>query len=90
MDFDFQNAFNIAVSLAGGLGLFLLTSFRAKIDSLAAKDEHMSCEIHAMHVLVAGEYVKRAELTEIVGTLSATLCRIEDKISNKADKVGQQ
>ena len=89
MDFDFQNAFNISVSLAGALGLFLLTSFRAKMDSLVAKDEHMSCEIHAIHVLVAGEYVKRTELLEIVGTLSATLCRIEEKIGNKADKVGQ-
>lgn len=89
MDFDFQNAFNIAVSLAGGLGLFLLTSFRAKMDALVAKDEHMSCEIHAIHVLVAGEYVKRTELVEMVGMLSATMCRIEEKIGNKVDKVGQ-
>lgn len=86
MNFGFQEAFNIAILLVGFMGGFIMTSFRSKLDALTHRDALIADEVHKVHLLVAGEYLKKAEFTIALDPIHHSLRRIEDALGTKADK----
>ncbi len=86
MNFGFQEAFNAAILIIGGMGGFIMSSFRGKLDALTHRDELIAAEVHKVHVLVAGEYLKKSELAIALDPIHNSLRRIEDALGTKADK----
>jgi hypothetical protein len=83
---DWQTAFDIAIVLVGFLGGYILRGISTSISTLQKRDEDLLREVHQVHLLVAGDYVKRDELKSSVDGIFEALRRIEDSISGKADK----
>lgn len=83
---DWQTAFDIAIVLVGFLGGYILRGISGAILDLQKKDEVLLQEVHQVHLLVAGDYVKRVEFKSSVDGIFESLRRIEDNLSGKADK----
>lgn len=83
---DFQFGFNIALGLIAFLGGWIMNNFRDNLRDLYEKDNVQTDKIQDMHVLVAGEYVKREELEKQIEKLSNALFNKLDKIENKLDE----
>ena len=83
---DFQVGFNVAIALLGILGGWVLRSISESIKDLRSRDEKLSTEVHQVHLLVAGSYVKRDELDRHLTAIFEALRRIEEKLDGKADK----
>ena len=83
---EFQLGFNIAVTLVGALAGWILKAISDSIKGLQMKDDFIMNELHQVHVLVAGNYVKRDELKDSMDAVFNTLRRIEDCLNGKADK----
>ena len=83
---DMQEAFNIAITLTGFLGGWVLKSISDAIKELRTQDEKLGSEVHQVHLLVAGSYVRREELDKHLCAIFDVLRRIEEKLDGKADK----
>jgi len=83
---DFQVGFNIAIALLGAIGGWYLKSTAEAIKDLRSKDDALGKEVHEVHLLVAGNYVKRDEMKEGLDAVFSALRRIEEKLDDKADK----
>lgn len=83
---DLQSAFNITLTIAGFLGGYVLKAINDSIKDLRKQDASLGNEVHQIHILVAGSYVKRDELDKHLDALFETLRRIEEKLDGKADK----
>ena len=83
---DYQDGFNIVLSLAAFLGGWVLNSIRDSVKALHVSDEQLTSKVQAIEVLVAGQYVKRDDMDRNLAALFAKLDRIEIKIDGKADK----
>lgn len=83
---DYQDGFNIVLSLAAFLGGWVLNSIRDSVKALHTSDELLTAKVQAIEVLVAGQYVKRDDMDRNLAALFAKLDRIEIKIDGKADK----
>ena len=81
-----QTIINGLFGIIGALGGYLLNSMRQTIISLQAQDMALADKVQRIEVIVAGEYVKRAEMNEQFRAVNETLQRIEDKLDHKADK----
>lgn len=94
---DFQIGFNIALGLVAFLGGWIMNNFRdtlienksemnTNIKDLYDKDAQHIDRLRDIHVMVAGQYVKREELEKQIGKLSDALFHKLDKIENKLDE----
>ncbi len=83
---NFQMFFNIAITLIGFLGGWVLNSLKSSIEALQKADASLTKEVQKIEVLVAGSYVKRDDLDKLSDVLFAKLDRIEAKLDHKADK----
>lgn len=83
---DMQIAFDVVVSLIGGMGGWILKTIWEAIKDLQKKDEALGVEVHQVHILVAGNYVKREELDKHLTAIFELLRRIEGKFDGKVDK----
>ena len=75
--------------LLGGFGAvlgFLLNSIWQAVKDLQQADKALSDKVASIEVLVAGDYVRKDEFTQMTNALFAKLDRIEDKIERKVDK----
>lgn len=81
-----QTIFNIVFGLSGFLGAYVLNSISTKLSDLQKADDALMDKVQRMEVLVAGEYVKHADLDKLIGTLFNKLDKIEAKLDSKADK----
>lgn len=75
--------------LLGGFGTligFLMHILWQAVKDLQSSDKDMNDKISDIEVLVAGSYMTRAELTEIMKTVFTKLDRIECKLDKKEDK----
>lgn len=75
--------------LLGGFGAligFLLNAVWQAVKDLQTSDKALAEKVSYINVLIAGDYVKRDELTSISNALFNKLDRIEEKIDKKADK----
>ena len=78
---DMQTAFNVAIALAGAFGGYVLKAINDAIIELRKKDDSLAIEVHQVHLLVAGSYVKREEMDKHLTAIFEALRRIEDRIS---------
>jgi len=83
---SFQMFFNIAITLIGFLGGWVLNSLKSSIEALQKADASLTSKVQGIEVLVAGSYVKRDDLDKLSMALFAKLDKIESKLDGKADK----
>jgi len=83
---DMQTAFNIVGAIAGFLMVWVLTGLKGSMEQLQEADMVLASKIQDMEVLVAGEYVKRAEVEKDLAAIFKVCQRIEDKLDKKVDK----
>jgi len=83
---NFQMMFNIAITLIGFLGGWVLNSLKASMEALQKADHELTIKVQSVEVLVAGSYVKREDLDKLSSALFAKLDKIEAKLDSKVDK----
>ena len=76
---DTQVLFNIAVALAGGLGLWVLNSITQRLQKAEDKIETLTNELPK-------EYVQKLDYKEDMREIKDLLRQIFDKLDGKADK----
>ena len=74
-----QDLFNMAAGLLGAIGGWLLNTMWQAVRSLETK-------VAAIDVLVAGQYVKKEEVSRMIDAMFAKLDKIQDAVERKADK----
>ena len=84
--FDYQQAFDIAITLVGGLGGWILANVQSQLNDARKSQTDLTDKVQRMEVLVAGEYVKRDEFRKDVDNIFVVLRRIEDAVAGKADR----
>jgi hypothetical protein len=80
--------FDIAIALAGALGGWVLNSVRQSVRDLQEADRVLTDKVMQIEVLVAGNYVNKDELRNVVEDIKRTLLRIETKLDHKVDRQG--
>ena len=76
---DTQSIFNIAVSIAGGLALWVLNSLTQRLQKAEDKIETLTNELPK-------EYVQKLDYKEDMREIKDLLRQIFDKLDGKADK----
>lgn len=70
----------------GALIGFLLNSVWQSVKDLQTADKRLADKVSGIEVLVAGDYVKRADFDRTIDRLFQKLDHIEMKINEKADR----
>lgn len=83
---DMQYLFNVLFVALLGIVSWYVKQTSADIQTLQTTDDKINRDLTEMRILVAGQYATRAELTDMMKALFAKLDRIEEKISQKADR----
>ena len=83
---DMQYLFNLLFVTLLGIVSWYVKRTSADIQTLQTTDDKINRDLTEMRILVAGQYVTRAELTDMMKALFTKLDRIEEKISLKADR----
>jgi hypothetical protein len=81
-----QNAFNIAIAIAGALGGWWMKAMWEAVKDLKVADERLATQVSDLKVLVAGDYVRREMFDRLSDAIFAKLDRIENKLDQKVDK----
>ena len=81
-----QSIFDIAISVIGALGGWILKTIWDAIKELQKSDKDLADKVSHIEVLVAGQYVKVDKFDQMMTAIFAKLDRIEDKLSQKVDK----
>jgi hypothetical protein len=81
-----QIIFDIIIGIAGFLCGFILYAIWNRMGHLETKDEKLADEISKIHVLVAGDYVKRVELTPQLDSIFKELRMIRAEIGENLFK----
>ncbi|TPQ24935.1 hypothetical protein [Methylomonas koyamae] len=82
----YQELFNIAITLAGILGGWILKTVWESIKDLQKADREIFDKIHELDKVVAGDYVRKDYLERIVDALFRKLDSMNDKLDGKVDK----
>lgn len=83
---DMQYLFNVLFVSLLGIVSWYVKQTSADIQTLQTTDDKINRDLTEMRIMVAGQYATRAELTDMMKALFAKLDRIEEKISQKADR----
>lgn len=83
---EMQMLINIVVGIAGSLSVFVLTAVWSRLGKLESSDTLLTIEIHKMRELVAGEYIKRAEVTPQLEKIYDTLEIIRSELGKKMER----
>ena len=81
-----QTLFNIAVTVTGFLGGWWLKVLWDAVKDLQTADKVLVEKVSSIEVLVAGNYMTRADFDKIAAAIFAKLDKIEDKLDRKVDK----
>ena len=81
-----QFVFNILLTLTATLGGWVLRSIHEAVKDLQKNDEHLADKIQSIELLVAGNYVQKADMQRAMDALFNKLDRIENKLDRKVDK----
>lgn len=82
-----QSVINIAFALAGALMGSIMKAIWDGLKDLQVADKGLVKDVAALQILVAGNYVKRADFDNVVSALFAKLDKIEAKLDSKMDKM---
>jgi hypothetical protein len=78
--------FDFVLSILGVLGGWWMKVMWETMKDLQVADRQLAEKLSSIEVLVAGNYVKREEFDKIADAIFKKLDRIDDKLSNKADR----
>lgn len=81
-----QTLINIAFSLAGAMGGWILNRLWSDMDKVESQISETDRRLSEVRELVAGQYVKRAELDRHMVRLFEKLDSMDRKLDSKADK----
>ncbi len=81
-----QTLFNISVTVIGFLGGWWLKVLWDAVKDLQAADKVLVEKVSSIEILVAGNYITRADFDKIGAAIFAKLDKIEDKLDRKVDK----
>ena len=81
-----QELFNWVLGGLGTLLGFLLHVIWQAVKELQIADKDIIKKVSSIEVLVAGSYVTRSELSDVMKTVFNKLDRIEAKVSKKVDR----
>ena len=81
-----QTLINYLVLFAGATGGWVLKILWDSIHDLREADIALTEKVGTIEVLVAGSYITRDEFSKTITAMFLKLDRIEDKVSQKADK----
>lgn len=81
-----QTLFNIAATVAGFLGGWVLKVIWEAVKELQTADKELAEKVSSIEILVAGQYVKRDDFDRVANAIFAKLDKIMDKLDTKADK----
>ena len=83
---DAQAIINVLFAAAGALAGVVISRLWASVDHLVEADTKLADKVQAIELLVAGQYVKKPELSELGLRIFERLDRIEAKLDRKVDK----
>jgi len=83
---DSQTLINYLVLFAGATGGWILKVLWDSINELRAVDANLVEKVASIEIMVAGSYITRDEFQRTITSMFYKLDRIEDKVSQKADK----
>lgn len=75
-----QTAFNVAVTLIGFLGGWILKSVTDTLKEMRADNHSLRNKVQAMEILVAGSYVRREDLEKFGETMFRKLDKLEERV----------
>ena len=81
-----QTMFNIALSISGFLGGWVLKVIWDAVKDLQVADKVLVEKVATIEILIAGNYMSKTDFDKIAAAIFAKLDKIEDKIDKKADK----
>lgn len=81
-----QTMFNIVLSISGFLGGWVLKVIWDAVKDLQVADKVLVEKVATIEILIAGNYMSKADFDKIVIAIFAKLDKIEDKLDRKADK----
>ena len=81
-----QTLINYLVLFAGAAGGWVLKVLWDSIHDLKLADTLLAEKVGSIEVMVAGSYITRSEFQQTITAMFTKLDRIEDKVSQKADK----
>tara|TARA_R110000868_G_scaffold322691_1_gene583649 strand:+ start:41 stop:292 length:252 start_codon:yes stop_codon:yes gene_type:complete len=81
-----QTFINILVGIVATLFGWVLKTIWNSVAALQKADEDLTEKVNRIEVLVAGEYIKRAEFQGALERLFSKLEQIDHKLDKKADK----
>ena len=83
---EYQFFFNVATAIAGVTFGWVLNTIWGSLKDLQIADKALVDKVASIEVLVAGRYVTRDEFNVALTSISAKLDRIQDLLSQKADR----
>jgi HAMP domain-containing protein len=86
MDPTTQLIVDIVLGVAGALCLFILTAVWNRLGKLETTDATISAKMAELHILVAGEYIKRSEVADSLEKIYQEIKGLRDVMSNGAEK----
>ena len=81
-----QSIFDIAISVIGALGGWILKTIWDAIKQLQKDDKNLVDKVSHIEVLVAGGYVKVDKFDMVVNKIFDKLDKIDNKLDGKVDK----
>ena len=81
-----QEFINWVVAGFGSLIGFLIGIVWGAVKDLQTADKELTDKVASIELLVAGDYVRKSELSELQKALFSKLDRIEEKLDKKVDK----
>ena len=81
-----QTVFNIIATVAGFLGGWWLKVMWEAVKDLQSADKVLVEKVNSIEILVAGNYMTRADFDKIGAAIFQKLDKIEDKLDRKVDK----
>jgi hypothetical protein len=83
---EYQVLFNLATTIAGVTFGWILNTIWGSLKDLQTADKALVDKVASIEILVAGRYVTRDEFNTSLNAIFTKLDRIQDLISQKADK----
>ena len=81
-----QTIINGGLALISFMGAWILNNLNESVKGLRQTDTELTKAVQRVEVLIAGSYVKRDELDNLVQALFVKLDKIEAKLDKKVDK----
>lgn len=81
-----QTLINFIIAGIGAAVAFILKVIWEGLRELQQADLHITARLNEVQLLVAGQYVRKDELKDMVTALFAKLDKIEAKVDRKVDK----